>query len=92
MSRVRKTLTLPEPERLSESIDRKLIVYLRQLNNEILMSYRRIYDSIESGGMSTKSWSVREATAADVTAGDAAVAGNLIVVHKTSGTKFEHEV
>lgn len=91
MSRVRKLLTLPQPEKLEGVIDKKVIDYLRQLNDEIMIGHRSIYDSIESGGMSTKSWSVREATAADVTAGDATAVGNLIVIHKTSGMKYEHE-
>lgn len=37
----------------------------------------------------TPNWWIREATAADVTAGLATAAGNLIVIHKTTGTKRE---
>lgn len=39
----------------------------------------------------TPNWFVREATAADVTAGNARAVGNLIVEHKTNGTKHEFE-
>jgi len=53
--------------------------------------YSKLYDSIESGGMSTSNWDIREATALDVTNGDAKVAGNLIAKHKTNGTKREFE-
>lgn len=51
-----------------------------------------IYDNIENGGLGTPNWNVKEATAADVTAGNAVAAGNLIVEHKTEGTKHEFEV
>ncbi len=53
--------------------------------------YGKLYDRIEAGGMSTSNWDIREATAADVTAGNAKVKGNLIVKHKTTGTDYEHE-
>ncbi len=50
-----------------------------------------VFDQIENGGMSTPNWDIREATAADVTAGDAKVKGNLIVIHKTNGARDEFE-
>ena len=40
---------------------------------------------------STANWVIEEASAADVTAGDAKVAGDLIIKHKTGGTKEELE-
>lgn len=58
---------------------------------ELDLWYSQIYDQIENGGMSTPNWDIREATAADVTAGNAKVKGNLIVKHKTSGAKDEFE-
>ena len=61
------------------------------LAREIDRWYSKIYDNIESGGMSTSNWNIREATALDVTNGDAKVAGNLIAEHKTNGTKREFE-
>jgi hypothetical protein len=39
----------------------------------------------------SKNWRIREATAADVVAGDAVVEGSLIIEHKTNGTKDEIE-
>jgi hypothetical protein len=39
----------------------------------------------------TSNWKIREATAADVTANQARAVGNLIVVNKTTGTKWEYE-
>jgi len=39
----------------------------------------------------TPSWFIREANAADVTAGEARAVGNLIMEHKTNGTKYELE-
>ncbi len=39
----------------------------------------------------TEDWIVEQADAADVTAGLAVVAGDLIIRHKTNGTKHEHE-
>ncbi len=40
----------------------------------------------------TPNWFIRDATVADVTAGDAQSVGNLIVENKTTGTKHEFEV
>ncbi len=39
----------------------------------------------------SSNWIIEEASAADVTAGLAKVAGDLIIRHKTSGTKKEFE-
>ncbi|MGR3292505.1 MAG: hypothetical protein ACUZ9M_00650 [Candidatus Scalindua sp.] len=39
----------------------------------------------------TSNWVIEEANAADVTANRAKVAGDLIIRHKTSGTKMELE-
>lgn len=53
--------------------------------------YVKIRDTFNNAGMETANWEIREATDLDVTNGDAAVAGNLIVIHKTNGRKAEHE-
>ena len=65
--------------------------WLKRLLRRLDFIYRIMRDQIELGGTLTKNWEIREATAADVTAGDAAAVGNLIVRHKTNGTKFEFE-
>jgi hypothetical protein len=39
----------------------------------------------------TNNWIIEEANAADVTVGRAKVAGDLIIRHKTNGTKYEYE-
>jgi len=39
----------------------------------------------------TSNWVIEEANAADVSAGRAKVAGDLIIRHKTEGTKNEYE-
>lgn len=54
--------------------------------------FRLLKDTIDNFGMGTADWDIRQASADDVTNGDAAVAGNLIVIHKTSGRKGEFEV
>jgi len=49
-------------------------------------------DVVQGGtAAETPNWFVREATAMDVTAGNAKAVGNLIVLHKTDGTKYEYE-
>ena len=53
-------------------------------------NYRLQRDVVQGGTASeTPNWLIREVTAADVTAGNGTVVGNLIVEHKTSGTKRE---
>ncbi len=65
--------------------------WLKRLLRRLDFIYRIMRDQIELGGTLTKNWEIREATAADVTAGDSVAVGNLIVRHKTNGTKFEFE-
>lgn len=45
----------------------------------------------DSTAVETTNWLIREATVADYIAGDARAVGNLIVEHKTNGTKHEFE-
>jgi hypothetical protein len=65
--------------------------WLRRLVDTIEQKYKLIRDHAQAGGLETKNWRVREATARDVTDDNANAAGNLIVIHKTNGRKFEHE-
>ena len=90
MSELGKTLVLPQPE-LMRNISAELKNYLRQLTDALHLEHRHIWNFAESGGASTPNWNVREATAADVTAGEAVAAGNLIIEHKTTLTKREFE-
>ena len=53
--------------------------------------YEKMFNHIESGGMSTADWNIRQATDLDVTDGNAQAAGNLLIEHKTTGKKAEHE-
>lgn len=53
--------------------------------------FRLLKDTIDNFGMGTADWDVRQATAADVTDGNAQVAGNLIAIHKENGTRHEFE-
>jgi len=59
--------------------------FLRELDTYILKSYSQA----EFGETSFSNWSIREATPLDVTDGKATVAGNLIITHNTTGTKYE---
>lgn len=61
--------------------------YVRALD----VQYAKLRDTISNFGMGTANWDIREATADDVSAGDAQVAGNLIAIHKTNGTRHEFE-
>ncbi|MEE9354741.1 MAG: hypothetical protein V3U75_04050 [Methylococcaceae bacterium] len=91
MSKLPKSMQLDEVGigRLSVKEDTKswLVRLLRRLD----LIYRAMRDQIELGGSSTEDWEIRQSNAADVTAGDSVAVGNLIVRHKTNGTKFEFE-
>jgi hypothetical protein len=66
--------------------------WLERHLDQMELLYRLSHGDITgSTAAETPNWKVREATAADVTAGNAHVAGNLIVIHKTSGTKHEFQ-
>lgn len=65
--------------------------WLKNLVDELQKAYRRTRENIAAGGASTANWDIRDATAADVTAGEARAAGNLLMYHKTNGTKHEIE-
>ncbi len=50
-----------------------------------------VYDHIENGGLGTPNWNIRQAREIDVVDGNAKVIGNLLIEHKTTGTKHEFE-
>ena len=91
MSRTANTLRLNRSGIETLPVKEEVKVWLRNLVDELDENNKLVRDFLEAGGFATKSWRGREATAADVTAGDAAAEGNLITVHKTSGTKREVE-
>lgn len=61
-----------------------LVDYVRALDN----FYGLLRDHIESGGMGTPNWDVKEAKAADVTDGNANTVGDLMFKHKTTGSEW----
>lgn len=92
MSGLRKTLGLDRAgiERLSDFPGLK--IWLRKLTSDLERSYslqRNVVEGVTAA--ETPNWRIREANAADVTAGEARSVGNLITVHKTNGTKREVE-
>ena len=91
MSKIKKTIGLDKIGIESLSMPEKDKQYFRQLVGQLEQMHREMKEQAEAGGASTRNWEIREATAADVTAGSAAAVENLIVRHKTNGTKFEHE-
>lgn len=67
-------------------------VWFRKLVDRLEENYKLQRDYVQGATASeTPNWFIREANAADVTAGEARVAGNLIIEHKTNGTKREFE-
>ena len=69
-----------------------LQIWLDRLVVDLEESYRLQRDVVMGNtAAETSNWFIREATAADVTASEARAVGNLIVEHKTNGTKFEFE-
>lgn len=91
MSELGKSISLPTPEQLVPDASPGLKNYLRKLTDALHTEHRHIWNFVESGGSSTANWNIREATAADVTAGQAQAVGNLIVEHKANGTRHEFE-
>lgn len=88
---------LPKSQELDEvgigrlSVKKDTKDWLTRLLRRLDKVFRAMRDQIELGGMLTQNWEIRESTAADVTAGDSAAVGNLIVRHKTNGTRHEFE-
>ncbi len=70
----------------------ELQVYLTRMVEILENNNRQYHDAILGSTLGeTPNWFMREATADDVTNSQARVVGNLIVLHKTNGTKFEFE-
>lgn len=92
MSKLRKTLGIDRV-----GIERMTTVsevqdWLRKLAILLEENYRLQLDAfLGSTAAETPNWFIREANTVDVAAGNARAVGNLIFVHKTNGTKFEHE-
>lgn len=68
-----------------------VVQWLESFVKAIDSHYAKLRDAINNSGMGTPNWDIREGTADDVTAGNAQVAGNLIVINKSSGVKHEFE-
>lgn len=91
MSKLPKSMELDEVGIGRLPVKQETKDWLVRLLRKLDKIYRTQRDVIESGGMNTDNWEIREAEDADVTAGDAQAEGNLIVLHKTTGTKYEFE-
>ena len=95
MSRLPKKMLLPDFNNLKaiakSDFERQLVQWIHSLYDMLQKNHQNILDFAEAGGMSTADWDIKQATAADVANGDAVAAGNLLTVHKTSGTKSEIE-
>ena len=98
MSRLRKSLYLNRSgikklsrfQELSPGDETGLQEWLDKLVVILEENHKIVRDAIiGSTAAETPNWFIREANAADVTAGRAKAAGNLIVIHKTNGTKRE---
>lgn len=91
MSKLPKTLELDMEgiERLP--LPEEVKVWLRRLVYDLEEKYKFQFDHAEAGGFGTKNWKAKEADSDDVTNGSARAAGNLILSHRTNGTKFEIE-
>lgn len=92
MARLRRTLGIDRVgiERMATVGD--VQGWLRKFAVLLEDNYRLQLDAfLGSTAAETPNWFVREATAADVTAGQARTVGNLLIEHKTNGTKHEFE-
>ncbi len=79
----RKNAVLIPPDNLKsvEDIQR----YLRQFVDQLQKEFRLQRESNETRGAKTKSWRIKEAEAADVTAGKANAVGDLLIQRKVDG-------
>ena len=91
MSKLQKSMQLDEVGIGRLPVKEATKTWLTRLLRRLDFVYRTMRDQIELGGTLTKNWEIRESTAEDVTAGDSAAVGNLIVRHKVNGTRFEFE-
>ncbi len=92
MSRIRKTLGIDRVGIRRIVGFRDLRLWLDRLSVILEENYRLQRDVVlGSTAAETPNWFIREATADDVTASQARAVGNLIMEHKTNGTKYELE-
>ena len=92
MSKIRKTLGLDRVGIKRLFGFKELQIWLDRLVVVLDENYSLQRDFIQGGtAAETPNWIIRESNAADVTAGEARAVGNLIVVNKATGSKFEHE-
>ena len=92
MSRLRKTLSIDRAG-IKRILDfSALQIWLDRLTVILEENYGLQRDVVQGGtAAETPNWRVREANATDVAASEARAVGNLIVEHKTNGTRFEYE-
>lgn len=92
MSRLRKTLGIDRVG-IKRIFDfEALQLWLDRLSVILDENYRLQRDVVQGGtAAETPNWLIREANATDVAAGEARAVGNLIMEHKTNGTKYELE-
>ena len=92
MSKLRKTLGIDRVGIKRLFTFKAIRIWLDKLVVILENNYRLQRDVVQGGtAAETPNWLIREATAADVTANEARAVGNLLIEHKTNGTKFEHE-
>lgn len=93
MSLLRKSLNLARAE--IKKIDKftaqdgtGLQEWLDEFCVKLENNHKALYNHVEAGGMRTKSWDIKEATAKDVADGNANAVGDLMIKHKTTGTEW----
>lgn len=92
MSEIRKTLGIDRVGIKRVNDFKKWQIWADQLVLILEENHKLQRDVVQGAtAAETPNWTIRESTAADVTAGESKAVGNLIVVHKTSGAKWEHE-
>ncbi len=92
MSKLRKTLGIDRVQIKRLFNFKDLQLWLDRLAVILEENYQLQRDVVlGSTAAETPKWTIREANAEDVTAGEARAVGNLIMEHKTNGTKYELE-
>jgi len=86
-SKLPKTLPIDKMTLSRVTTVNELQAWLARFVRDLDLLWDDIYDQIENGGAGTPNWDIKEAKAADVTAGDANAVGDLMVKHKTTGTE-----
>lgn len=92
MSKIRKTFGLDRVGIKRIFSFKELQIWLDRLIVTLEENYKLQRDVVRgSTAAETPNWFIREANAADVTAGEARAVGNLIMEHISTGTKYELE-